>query len=194
MSIHTDAPANEKLTKFFDYFVEQWLENEDIPVAFWNCHNKRHRTNNAVEGWNRKINSYVERPHPRIKNLVECLKKEGENCDHLFKRMELSLEGRKRKKCYIKLDERISRASRTYEETGDATQFLRRLAYSKAKLIFLLFPSRRNIITYLLSLKDLPPLDALWVFRHVFFLIHSGQIMFCILFSSVYHLRLFLEC
>jgi hypothetical protein len=33
----------------------------------WSCYHRRHRNNNAVEGWNNKVSSYFERSHPNIK-------------------------------------------------------------------------------------------------------------------------------
>jgi hypothetical protein len=46
-------PHNE----FFDYYFEQWLENEEIPVVLWSCYHRRYGTNSAIEGWNNKVNS-----------------------------------------------------------------------------------------------------------------------------------------
>jgi hypothetical protein len=43
--------------EFFDYFVEQWLEKEEVPVVLWSCYHRRHGTDNAVEGWINKVNS-----------------------------------------------------------------------------------------------------------------------------------------
>jgi hypothetical protein len=60
---------------FFDYFVEQWLENEEIPRVLWSLYHRRHGTNNTVEGWNNKVNSYFERPHPNTTKVLGCLQK-----------------------------------------------------------------------------------------------------------------------
>jgi hypothetical protein len=79
--------------EFFDYFVGQWLENHKTPVVLWSCYHRRHRSNNAVEGWNDKVNSYFERPQSNIKKVLGCLQKEAENCNHLYMRMILNLEG-----------------------------------------------------------------------------------------------------
>jgi len=54
--IMENSPNNEKLKLFHDYFVEQWLENEIMSKNIWNCYQKRHRTNNVVEGWNSRLN------------------------------------------------------------------------------------------------------------------------------------------
>jgi hypothetical protein len=89
--------------EFLDYFVEQWLENEEIPVVVWSCYHRCHRTNNAVEGWNNEVNSRFHRPHPNIKKSIGLPTKQAENCNHLYMRMTLNLEGGQRKKCYINL-------------------------------------------------------------------------------------------
>jgi hypothetical protein len=71
-------PQNEKLTLFLDYFVEQWMEKQNVPIEMWNIHQHRHRTNNAVEGWNSKLSSIIGKQHPNIFLLVHKLKEEAE--------------------------------------------------------------------------------------------------------------------
>lgn len=51
-----------------------------------------------MEGWNHKINSQLGRPHPKVKDLIKSLKSEAEEANHKAMRMELNLEGVKRKK------------------------------------------------------------------------------------------------
>jgi hypothetical protein len=34
--IMDSVPQNEKLTSFLDYFVEQWMENQNVPIEMWN--------------------------------------------------------------------------------------------------------------------------------------------------------------
>lgn len=36
--IMENAPENDKLKIFYDYFVEQWLENLIFVKRNWNCH------------------------------------------------------------------------------------------------------------------------------------------------------------
>jgi hypothetical protein len=79
--------------EFFDYFVEQWLENEEIPVVLWSCYHRRHRTNHAVESFYNKVN--LERPHPIIKKKQKRSRKFQHENDVKFR-------GEKRRKCYIK--------------------------------------------------------------------------------------------
>lgn len=129
LEIHAAAPNSEKINQFFDYFVDQWMENPLLPLASWNCKGRRHRTNNAVEGWNHRFNTLIGRSHPRIKHLVETLKLEAEKSAMKFTRMDLGLEGVKRRRKYIEVDCRIQRATNTLEVTGDIIRFLRNISY-----------------------------------------------------------------
>ncbi|KAF0713219.1 MULE domain-containing protein [Aphis craccivora] len=97
--IMSNTPDNDKLTLFYDYFIEQWLENPIISRGMWNCHKRRHRTNNIVEGWNSKLNKLLNTPRPTFMNLYSCLKKETENAELLYERSYLNMEGKRRKKC-----------------------------------------------------------------------------------------------
>lgn len=59
----------------------------------WNCVGK----NGAVEGWNHKINSKDEIPHTRGQYIFAILKFEAEKSEHQILRMDLNLEGVKRR-------------------------------------------------------------------------------------------------
>ena len=63
---HENIPQNEKLIVLLDYFVEQWLENQNVPTEMWNTNKHRHRTNNAVEGWNPSLNSITGKQPPSV--------------------------------------------------------------------------------------------------------------------------------
>lgn len=117
--IMENSPDNEKLKLFHDYFVEQWLENTIISKDIWNCFQKRHRTNNIVEGWDSRLNKQFNRPRPTFLALYKCLKLEAQHGELLFDRHFLSLEGKKRKKCYITLNSRIEKTLKSYEEDRD---------------------------------------------------------------------------
>ena len=64
----------------------------------------------------RKLNNHMGRPHPRISNLIKCLKSEAQKYIQNIVRMELKLESTKRTKKHTKLDERIVRHAIRYEE------------------------------------------------------------------------------
>ena len=59
LEIHSQAPEVTKLSEFFYYSVERWLENNDVSVQFWSCYKRCHSTTNAVEGWHNKINNVL---------------------------------------------------------------------------------------------------------------------------------------
>ena len=122
------SPNHEKLTRFYDYFVSQWLENDNITKEMWNCHKQRHRSNNALEGWNNRLNTLI-RPHPNVYQLIKCLHQEAEYAEHLYQRVTLNLEGKRRKKSYIILDERIAKTIQKYTETRNLRSCLKTLAY-----------------------------------------------------------------
>lgn len=82
-----------------------------------------------MEGWNHKINSTLGRPHPRVKELIKNLKSEAEQSNLKIMRLELHMEGVKRKKKYMKLDERINKITKRYEENGEIKQFLTKMQY-----------------------------------------------------------------
>ena len=129
LEIYSKKTECQKLTEFFDYFVENWMENEQNNIQQWNCHNSRHRTTNAVEGWHNKLNRMFQRPNPRIKELIQCLKTEAENSACTYMRIQLNLEGKRRKLKYRKVDAGIEKTMKKYEETGDIKACLRTLSY-----------------------------------------------------------------
>ena len=59
------------LEEFFDYFVKQWFEGS-IDYEMWNhATTDGPRTNNHVEGFHFKINSWIDKNHPSVYNLVK---------------------------------------------------------------------------------------------------------------------------
>lgn len=68
--IMEDVPQDEKVLAFIDYFVNQWMDNPNIPIQMWNVLGQRHRTNNVVEGFNSKLNSMVGRKSPTVNHIV----------------------------------------------------------------------------------------------------------------------------
>ncbi|GBN43365.1 hypothetical protein AVEN_80827-1 [Araneus ventricosus] len=69
IKIQEDSPQNFLQTKFYDYFVEQWIENRTITVSMWNCFKRLHRTNDIIEGWNNKVNAFIDTGNECIRNL-----------------------------------------------------------------------------------------------------------------------------
>jgi hypothetical protein len=54
-----NAPQKEKLALFLDYYFHQSMENQNFSIEMWNINEHRDRTNNAVEGWNSKLNCII---------------------------------------------------------------------------------------------------------------------------------------
>jgi hypothetical protein len=72
------VPQNEKLTSLLDYYAQQLMENQNVPIEMWNINKYRHRTNNSVEVWNSKLNSAIGKQQPNIFPQVQKRKEEAE--------------------------------------------------------------------------------------------------------------------
>ncbi|XP_035230237.1 uncharacterized protein LOC118202191 [Stegodyphus dumicola] len=119
----------DKLTTFIDYFVEQWMDNPNMPIKVWNVYGQRHRTNNSVEGWNSKLNAITGRNQPNV-HLVDRILKEGtQKVSFNLKSRELGDPGIKRKKTYVKLDERIENILKEFETSNNLEKCLKSLSF-----------------------------------------------------------------
>jgi hypothetical protein len=78
LMIMENIPQNGKLTLFIDYYVQQWMENQNVPIEMWNTNKHRLRNNNAVEGWNSKLSSIIGKQQPNIFLLVQRLNGEAD--------------------------------------------------------------------------------------------------------------------
>ena len=68
---------NSKYIDFFNYFKETWYGNDDVrfSISLWNhYYTEGPRTNNHVEGYNHKINNYINHVHPHIYSAINTLK------------------------------------------------------------------------------------------------------------------------
>ncbi|CAF1023652.1 unnamed protein product [Rotaria sordida] len=80
-----------EMANFFKYFKYQWLTR--VPPKYWNVSTLEFRTNNFAEGellpclekcisvfshtgWHNKFNNRVDKTHPNIWRLFECLQRE----------------------------------------------------------------------------------------------------------------------
>lgn len=129
LEIHSKSPDVTKLAEFFDYFVERWLENDEIPVSLWSCYGRRHRTTNAVEGWHSKINNMLVKRNPKVKDVIGVMRTEAESTACAIMRRELNMDGKRRKSTYRRLDERLEKTVKMYEEDGDIMACLKAISY-----------------------------------------------------------------
>lgn len=127
--IMENAPSNEKLSSFIDYFVTQWMDNSKLPLEVWNVHGQRHRTNNVVEGWNSKLNREIGKTKPNVYFLVQTLKRMSESVSFELKARELGQIGVKRRKVYINLDNRIKNIMSEFNKTKNLRKCLNFLSY-----------------------------------------------------------------
>jgi hypothetical protein len=72
---HANVQQNEKLILFLDCHVQQLIENQNVPIEMWIIIKHRHRTNNAGEGWNSKLNSFIGKQQPNVFLQVQKLKR-----------------------------------------------------------------------------------------------------------------------
>ncbi|CAF3710819.1 unnamed protein product [Rotaria socialis] len=63
-----------EMADFFRYFKYQWLTR--VPPKYWNVSTLEFRTNNFAEGWHNKFNNRVDKNHPNVWRLFECLQRE----------------------------------------------------------------------------------------------------------------------
>ncbi|CAF0824223.1 unnamed protein product [Brachionus calyciflorus] len=70
------TPANNpKVLEFKEYFIKTWIEDVNFPTEMWNhYYNDGPRINNHVEGYNSKLNKYIDRNHPHIYSAIKTLK------------------------------------------------------------------------------------------------------------------------
>eukprot|EP00102_Acyrthosiphon_pisum_P019605 XP_016656815.1 PREDICTED: uncharacterized protein LOC107882654 [Acyrthosiphon pisum] len=68
-------PMNEKLTKFNDYLVENYIvNNSTFLIEIWaEKSNSIYRTINSCESFHSKFNSQFYSPHPNIFNFLNIL-------------------------------------------------------------------------------------------------------------------------
>jgi len=98
-----NVPQNEKLTLLPDYYIQQLMENQNVPIEMWNISKHRQRTNNAVEGWNSKLNSTIGK---QKLNVCLQLQKLKEAVSILATEIKGTVKpGQTRRKTYVKQDE-----------------------------------------------------------------------------------------
>jgi hypothetical protein len=76
----SSSENHEKWHQFFEYFAQAWL-NGNIPFGTWNitahdnlCLPNLVATNDALENFNRQLNSSFFSPHPNIFRFIEVIR------------------------------------------------------------------------------------------------------------------------
>lgn len=128
LTIMEDCPSNNKIVKFNDYFLEQWLDNPNVPREMWNCSSVRDRTNNLVEGWNSQFNKLVNKKQPNFHLLVKTLREDAARSILKIQEINVEMPPKKRTKKYMDLNDRITNILLHYIEHKDLKKCLNRLA------------------------------------------------------------------
>lgn len=127
LSIMETSPDDKLLTKFYDYFVDNWIEKTEL----WICYGNRHRTTNAVEGWHNRFNKRIGKAHPNIYELMKALQEEIHFYNAIYQRSEVHMHRPKRARKYRELDDRLNRiATDLTEGKMDIRGTLKKLVYS----------------------------------------------------------------
>ncbi|KAI5645679.1 MULE transposase domain-containing protein [Phthorimaea operculella] len=98
LTIMEDSSTEERVIKFNDYFVTQWLEDPDM-IAKWCCHGERHRTTNLVEAWNQRLQQYVG-SNPTLMFLLDMIELDISSydiCQASFRQNQIPISHRKPK-------------------------------------------------------------------------------------------------
>ena len=113
-----------EMNNFMKYLKETYVgdlyNTPMLPPAFWSVHNRviqnQPRTNNAVESWNRRLNSTSRVIHPYFFKFTEIILKQQQFTED---NIELRISGnhlRKQKKDTIMLDQRIQTLVANFSE------------------------------------------------------------------------------
>ncbi|GBO12004.1 hypothetical protein AVEN_274014-1 [Araneus ventricosus] len=128
------------------------MSNLLLPTALWNVNDERHRTNNAVEGWNSKLNRMIGRQQPNVKILVKCLKDEANNISHVIRSRELDEFGVKRKKC-VQLDQGLENIMKDFEIFEKVSHGIKSRCKDRLERNKLCYNNPSKIINKIKSLK-----------------------------------------
>lgn len=123
--------GSDCISQFINYFYKQWIVTMNAEKI--SCYKQRHRTNNALEGWNRRYNARVGRKKG-LPLYVHALRKEAIWQELKYKRT--LFEGQKRKKNDYIFDKKYKRKAKKLEESEiSAFNFLKRVSHIK-RIIF----------------------------------------------------------
>lgn len=126
-SIVEKAPKSEEMVAFLNYFQRQWLQSLANVI---NCPGDYNfRTNNALEGWHRRLNTNIK-SKPTLLLFLKGLKKEALWQDRKYKN--LLFDGNKRRKIDIMFNIKYKRElQRLEDQKVSAFEFLMNLGNIK---------------------------------------------------------------
>lgn len=126
LAIMENSPETEKITKFNDYFIEEWLDSR----RYWVCFRNRHRTTNVTEGWHTRLNKKCGKSHPNIYELLKVLYDDSIHYKMIIQQNEIMMPPPKRARKYYNLDKKIQNIVGEFlQQRINVKDTLRRLAY-----------------------------------------------------------------
>jgi hypothetical protein len=125
------ATSDARLAPLFGYFSQQWLVA--IPTTMWCVADMDVRTNNALEGWHRRINGLLGRHHPNIWHCISILQEEQAASEITIQQLLAGHVVNRRRVAYRESDRRINRLRQRYQTGGiNATDFITGVAHNLA--------------------------------------------------------------
>lgn len=125
------AAADARLAPLFNYFNHQWLVN--TPVAMWCVADMDVRTNNALEGWHRRLNGLLGRHHPNVWRCITVLQEEQAASEVTIQQIVAGRVVNRRRVAYQESDRRIDRLRQRYQRgTLTAIDFVSGVAHNLA--------------------------------------------------------------
>ena len=127
-SLCTDTPEDLNVGEFTDYMDRTWI-NGTFKPELWNVFDSNGpRTNNHLEGWHNRLNSFLGRRHPNIYQLMEFITKEQAVIDIEILQLQSDALAPP-KKMYIALECRIENLRQKYMSGElDMDEYLLRIA------------------------------------------------------------------
>jgi hypothetical protein len=125
------AASDPRLGALFQYFINQWLVT--TPVAMWCIADMDVRTNNALEGWHRRLNGLLGRHHPNIWQCICMLQQEQAASEVTIQQILAGHVVNRRRVAYRECDRRIHRLRDRYQHgTITAIDFISGMAHNLA--------------------------------------------------------------
>uniref|UniRef100_A0A2A4K3L7 MULE transposase domain-containing protein n=1 Tax=Heliothis virescens TaxID=7102 RepID=A0A2A4K3L7_HELVI len=125
--IENSLPA-EPVTKFNNYFVEQWLEPDGM-IAKWCCYKEQHRSTNLVEAWNNRLKCHLG-SNPTLLLFLQVMLIDIASYDTAQEKLRLkAIPITKKKRKSIINEKTIAKLTKDYAEGHTAlTKFLEDLS------------------------------------------------------------------
>lgn len=120
----------KKLQTFVVYFEKQWMS---MCLETLSCANERHRTNNGLEGWNRRFNSRIK-VTPTLTYFIHALRQEAKWQN--FKIRRILFKSEPRRKNQMLFERKYKRELKNLlDQIIEPIVFLRRISHIR-KLLF----------------------------------------------------------